>query len=45
MDEPLLHNKTAFPIILLGFEEVNRLKELQHQLNRSLAGPPSTGPY
>jgi len=45
MDEPLLHNKTAFPIILLGFEEVNRLKELQRQLNRSLAGPPSTGPY
>jgi len=36
MDEPLLHNKTAFPITLLGFEEVNRLKELQRQLNRSL---------
>jgi radical SAM superfamily enzyme YgiQ (UPF0313 family) len=36
MDEPLLHNKTAFPIILLGFEEVNRLKELQRQLNRQL---------
>jgi radical SAM superfamily enzyme YgiQ (UPF0313 family) len=37
MDEPLFHNKTAFPIILLGFDEVNRLKDLQRQLNRSLS--------
>ncbi len=37
MDEPLMHNKTAFPIILLGFEEVNLLKDLQRRLNRSLA--------
>jgi len=36
MDEPLLHNKTAFPIIMLGFEETNRLKDLQRRLNRSL---------
>jgi radical SAM superfamily enzyme YgiQ (UPF0313 family) len=36
MDEPLFHNKTAFPIILLGFDEGNRLKDLQRQLNRSL---------
>jgi radical SAM superfamily enzyme YgiQ (UPF0313 family) len=36
MDEPLLHNKTAFPIIMLGFDETNRLKELQRQLNRQL---------
>ncbi|MHC4791119.1 MAG: B12-binding domain-containing radical SAM protein [Planctomycetota bacterium] len=36
MDEPLLHNKTAFPIIMLGFNEVNRLKDLQRQLNRNL---------
>ena len=36
MDEPLMHNKTAFPIILLGFDETNRLKDLQRQLNRSL---------
>jgi len=36
MDEPLYHNKTAFPIILLGFDEVNRLKDLQRKLNRSL---------
>lgn len=37
MDEPLMHNKTAFAIILLGFEEVNRIKELQRRLNRSLS--------
>ena len=36
MDEPLMHNKTAFPIILLGFDETNRLKDLQRKLNRSL---------
>ncbi len=36
MDEPLFHNKTAFPIILLGFDEANRLKDLQRRLNRSL---------
>jgi hypothetical protein len=38
MDEPLMHNKTAFPIILLGFEESNRLKDLQRHLNRQLRG-------
>ena len=36
MNEPLMHNKTAFPVILLGSEEVNRLKEIQKQLNQSL---------
>ena len=36
LDEPLMHNKTAFPIIRLGFDEVNRLKELQRAFNRSL---------
>jgi radical SAM superfamily enzyme YgiQ (UPF0313 family) len=36
MNEPLFHNKTAFPIVLLGFEETNRLKDLQRHLNRSL---------
>lgn len=36
LDEPLLHNKTAFPIILLGFDASNRLKDLQRQLNRTL---------
>jgi radical SAM superfamily enzyme YgiQ (UPF0313 family) len=36
LDEPLMHNKTAFPVILLGFDETNRLKDLQRQLNRNL---------
>ncbi|MHC4062467.1 MAG: radical SAM protein, partial [Planctomycetota bacterium] len=36
MDEPLFHNKTAFPVIMLGFDETNRLKDLQRQLNRRL---------
>lgn len=31
-----MHSKTAFPIIRLGFDEVNRLKDLQRKLNRSL---------
>jgi len=39
MDEPLTHNKTAFAITRLGFDETNRLKNLQRQLNREL--PPS----
>ncbi|MFC1633660.1 B12-binding domain-containing radical SAM protein [Planctomycetota bacterium] len=38
LDEPLMHNKTAFPIFLLGFDETNRLKDLQRKLNRSLPG-------
>ncbi len=36
IDEPLMHNKTAFPILLLGFDESNRLKDLQRTLNRAL---------
>ena len=36
LDEPLMHNKTAFPILRLGFDEVNRLKDLQRALNRGL---------
>ena len=36
MDEPLFHNKTAFSIITLGFDETNRLKDLQRRLNRQL---------
>ncbi len=35
--EPLNHNKTAFPIVFLGFDLSNRLKDLQRTLNRSLA--------
>jgi hypothetical protein len=37
LNEPLLHNKTAFPILRLGFDAVNRLKDLQRTLNRSVA--------
>jgi hypothetical protein len=37
MDEPLFHNNTAFPIIMLGFDESNQLKDLQRKLNRSLS--------
>jgi len=36
MDEPLMHNKTAFPIILMGFDASNRLKDLQRQLNKTI---------
>ena len=36
MTEPLMHNKTAFPIILFGFDEDNRLKDLQRKLNRQI---------
>lgn len=37
LDEPLTHNKTAFPIVRLGFDKVNHLKDMQRVLNRSLA--------
>ncbi len=43
MDEPLMHNKTAFPIIMLGFEESNRLKDLQRKLNRELSQGKNSG--
>jgi len=36
IDEPLMHNKTAFPIILFGNKKVNELKDLQRRLNRQL---------
>lgn len=36
MSEPLNHNKTAFPIRILGFDETNRLKDLQRKLNRQI---------
>jgi hypothetical protein len=41
MDEPLCHNKSAFPAILLGEREVERLKELCRRLNRELWPPPA----
>ncbi|HQH27774.1 MAG TPA: radical SAM protein [Oligoflexia bacterium] len=36
LDEPLWHNKTAFPLKLLGSEEVNRWKTLVRELNEKL---------
>ena len=36
MAKPLFHNKTAFPIILLGNDKVNQLKNLCQTLNRNL---------
>jgi len=36
MTEPLMHNNTAFTIIRLGFDESNRLKDLQRKLNRQI---------
>ena len=36
MNEPLLHNKTAFPIILFGNEEVTRIKDMCRKLNGNL---------
>lgn len=36
LDEPLWHNKTIFPLIFLGDMEVQRLKSLSRDLNRSL---------
>lgn len=36
LDEPLWHNKTAFPLAYLGNEEVTRLKALCHLLNSKL---------
>ncbi len=36
LDEPLMHNKTAFTIKHLGRKQVNRIKDLCHQLNNAL---------
>lgn len=36
LDEPLNHNKTAFPINLLGFDKSNRIKDLCRRLNRTV---------
>lgn len=37
VDEPLWHNKTAFPLVFLGVDAVQRLKALCRHLNRRLA--------
>ncbi|MEE8577257.1 MAG: hypothetical protein V3T31_08370, partial [candidate division Zixibacteria bacterium] len=36
MSEPLMHNKTAFTTIHVGFDESNQLKDLQRRLNRAI---------
>ena len=36
MNEPLCHNKTAFPIILFGSEKVNHIKDMCSKLNHNL---------
>jgi hypothetical protein len=36
LDEPLTHNKTAFPFVLLGAQRVNEIKQLARELNGSL---------
>ena len=40
LSEPLNHNKTAFPIRLLGKEKVNYFKELCRQMNSRLPDKP-----
>jgi radical SAM superfamily enzyme YgiQ (UPF0313 family) len=37
LEEPLMHNKTAFPIIFLGEGEVNRLKQICRELNGKIS--------
>jgi hypothetical protein len=37
LNEPLMHNKTAFPVIFMGFDETNQIKDLQRKLNRQIA--------
>jgi len=39
ISEPLMHNKTAFPIITMGFNETNSLKDIQRKLNRQIERP------
>ncbi len=34
MNEPLMHSKTAFPIILFGDDKINRIKDMCRKLNR-----------
>jgi Radical SAM superfamily len=40
LDEPLWHNKTVFPLVLLGAAEVQRLKALCRALNGRLEDAP-----
>ena len=34
LDEPLMHNKTAYPILTLGYRETQRFKAPARELNR-----------
>ncbi|GAF81975.1 unnamed protein product [marine sediment metagenome] len=36
LDEPLMHNKSVYPVIAYGFEQCNRFKDLQRKLNREI---------
>ena len=36
LSEPLMHNKSAFPALVFGFDAINRLKTLQRTLNKTL---------
>jgi len=36
MNEPLMHNKTAFPIILYGEDKIDRIKDMCRSLNREI---------
>jgi hypothetical protein len=38
LDEPLMHNKTAFPILTLGYRETQRFKALARELNLKSEG-------
>ncbi len=38
MSEPLMHNKTVFPILVYGDDKVNRIKDLCRSLNRKVEG-------
>ena len=38
MNEPLMHNKTAFPIILFGDEKVTFIKDMCRKLNGGIRG-------
>lgn len=42
LDEPLWHNKTVFPILHLGWDEVQRLKRIAHEANRCVADQMAT---
>jgi hypothetical protein len=44
LDEPLNHNKTAFPAAVLGEAEVNHLKNRCKELNRLITSPGSPFP-